>query len=257
MSRYRVLLIDSDREFTADIERQLSARGCEVEVIGSAHDAKAAIERTGFDCVVVDVQAADAEGGRALSAMRPLVPGVPVIVTSAENSKELEAEIRRQGVFYYHVKSFPREEVLEAIEGALRRVQERQGPRGGSRRRKILLVEDDDDFRAAIEVLLSRHGYEVTQAANREEGMRRLRAERPDLVILDIMMDRRSDGFHFLYEMRADPELARIPVLSVTGISSASGFHFEPDEAYFPADDYLEKPVDTKALLVRVAALLA
>jgi DNA-binding response OmpR family regulator len=73
------------------------------------------------------------------------------------------------------------------------------------------------------------------------------------------MMSSSTDGFHFLYEMKADHEPGRPPVLSVSCISDTTGFEFAPtgESDYFPVDDYLVKPVPPAELLEHVEALLA
>lgn len=126
-----------------------------------------------------------------------------------------------------------------------------------AKRAKILVVDDDRDYQAAIRQILQGADYEVVSAHTKQEGLEALAQEAPDLVILDIMMNRSTDGFHFLYEADAQ-EGGRPPVLSVSCIEEKTGMHFSPEtnEGYFPAEDYLTKPVDPDELLQHVAALL-
>jgi len=120
-------------------------------------------------------------------------------------------------------------------------------------------VDDDLDYQAAMRQILERAGYEVLSAHTKEEGLAALNAEQPDLVILDIMMNKSTDGFFFLYEMKEKARGKRPPVLSVSVISRQTGMKFSPtaDGDYFPADDFLNKPVDPMELLEHVEALLA
>jgi len=123
---------------------------------------------------------------------------------------------------------------------------------------KILIVDDDEDYQAAVRRTLEDAGYEVTSALTKEEGLAALRDEGPDLVILDIMMTKSTDGFFFLYEMKAKPEGNKPPVLSISVISKEMGMDFSPtsDGDYFPADDFLSKPVNPQELLQHVGSLI-
>ena len=123
---------------------------------------------------------------------------------------------------------------------------------------KILLVDDDPDFVASTKAVLeSRHDYEVLTASDGVFGLATARAERPDLIILDVLMPF-ENGFDTARELKTDPELSPIPVMMLTsfsqrkgetGVSVAQGMELE-------AEDYVEKPVSPKELLRRIDRLL-
>lgn len=123
---------------------------------------------------------------------------------------------------------------------------------------KILLVDDDPDFVASTKVVLeSRPNYKVLTASDGVFGLAIARAEKPDLIILDVLMPF-EDGFNTARELKADVELARIPVMMLTSfsqrkgetsVSVAQGMELE-------AEDYVEKPINPKELLRRVDKLL-
>jgi CheY-like chemotaxis protein len=93
------------------------------------------------------------------------------------------------------------------------------GPRIDDGRRRILLVDDDETFRYVFRQMLKGDArYEIVDAIDGTEGLRLARAERPDLIILDLQMPR-LDGFGLLQELAADPELARLPVVISTSLS--------------------------------------
>jgi DNA-binding response OmpR family regulator len=81
--------------------------------------------------------------------------------------------------------------------------------------RRIVLVEDEPNIVEAMSFILSRAGWEVTTHSNGETAAEALRAARPDVVVLDVMLPGRS-GYDILRELRADPEFARLPVLMLT-----------------------------------------
>ena len=115
---------------------------------------------------------------------------------------------------------------------------------------RLLIVEDELHMREALEKCLSAEGYRVLTAPDGEQGLRRALAEKPDLVLLDIMMPR-LDGFALCRELRrlADP----VPVLMLTAKSQVGDRVHGLDAG---ADDYLVKPFSTDELLARVRALL-
>lgn len=84
-------------------------------------------------------------------------------------------------------------------------------------KRKILVVEDDRSFQSAIVEMLSQEGYETISAFDGEEGLAKLSQEKPDLVLLDIILPKK-DGFEFLSQMKNNPETKEVPVLILTNL---------------------------------------
>lgn len=246
-----MLIVDKDSQARSEVAALLAAKGYVVRATGSGDEAVGWARKSPVACAIVDVAVEDADGLDVMTLLRDADPGIRLIATAAENTKDLEAKVRRLDVTYYYVKQFDREELLGAVDRAARGAC-------AAERKKILVVDDDPDYQAAMKRLLCEAGYDVAQASTKEEGLEAVRLGNPDLVILDIMMAENTDGFHFLYEMKADRRHAKPPVLSVSCIASMTGFAFSPtgDEDYFPVDDYLMKPVESDVLLSHVEALL-
>ena len=122
----------------------------------------------------------------------------------------------------------------------------------------ILVVDDDPDFVVAMKPVLESKGYKVETAYNKEEAMEKIEKLKPDLILLDIMMKKLTDGFDICYKLKHDPEIKNIPVLAISAITEKTGFKFSPDTdgEYFEADDYMEKPVNPTDLLERSEKLL-
>jgi len=122
---------------------------------------------------------------------------------------------------------------------------------------KILLVDDDDDFREATTIILENKGYEVVPATNAREARLKLKQEKPDLIILDIMMPD-QDGFSLCSEFKESTEFFEIPIFVLTSISDKSSYekYAEKIALYHKADDYAEKPIDPKDLLARIYGLI-
>ena len=126
----------------------------------------------------------------------------------------------------------------------------------------ILMVDDDADLVSAIKILLEARGHQFHSASNGEQGLRRLGETNPDLIILDVMMDRYTEGFRFSQLLR-DPEDAspysayrHVPILVLTSIHRTTTHRFGPDEDSLPVDAFLEKPVQPDRLLDTIDGLL-
>ncbi len=123
---------------------------------------------------------------------------------------------------------------------------------------KILIVDDDPDYVEITKSILESRNYRVETAHSKTEAEQKIAAFNPDLIILDIIMDRMNDGFKLCYELKHDPVLRSIPVFAISSVNQVTGFTFSPetDGEYFQADDFAEKPIKADELLRRVAALL-
>ena len=124
---------------------------------------------------------------------------------------------------------------------------------------KILLVDDDPDFVEATKIVLEAHGHQVLSAGDGESGLKKAKEERPDLMLLDVMMTTDSEGFAVAREIRETPELSDMAVLVTTGIREAKdlAFGFEPEETWLPVEGVLEKPVEPKQLVEEIAKATA
>jgi two-component system alkaline phosphatase synthesis response regulator PhoP len=123
---------------------------------------------------------------------------------------------------------------------------------------RILVVDDDQDFVQAMAALLEHDGYAVLTALNGREGVLRARQELPDLILLDVMMDERTEGFFVAQELRRIPELARVPIFIVSSVyTEQPGFTVDPARAWLGHDAFYRKPVDTDALLADIRAALS
>ena len=121
---------------------------------------------------------------------------------------------------------------------------------------KILVVDDDPDFVEVTRLVLEPAGHEVVSAADGNEGMRRARDERPDLIVLDVIMSTVLDGLAMSQQMRDDPVLKRIPILMVTSIANTDYAALFPTDEYVHIAGFLTKPVAPDVLLDYVTRLL-
>ena len=127
---------------------------------------------------------------------------------------------------------------------------------------KILMIDDDPDIITAVRLTLEASGHELCAAGNSNEGLERVKEINPDLIILDIMMETFTEGFHVSLTLR-DPSpnaayapFRHIPILVLTAIHTSTPLRFAPDEDYLPVDAFLEKSAAPEELIATVSELL-
>ena len=124
--------------------------------------------------------------------------------------------------------------------------------------KKILIVDDDPDLLEAASIILESKGYAVVKAYGGVEGLAKVRTERPDLIVLDVMMPDK-DGYAVCKELKADEKYRSIPILLLTAVVAniPTSTYTQQMGMEMEADDYVDKPVEPEELAKRVAALLA
>ena len=122
----------------------------------------------------------------------------------------------------------------------------------------ILMIDDDPEFVDATSNLLDAKGYEVISAPNGREGLEKAQENKPNLILLDVMMTTKSEGFDVAREMHKDESLKNTPVIMITGVRKEMNlpFGFEPDETWLPVECVLEKPVKPDVLLEAVLKVI-
>ena len=129
-------------------------------------------------------------------------------------------------------------------------------------RAKILVIDDDPDFLEAVTPILESALYEVITATNAEKGKEKIFEEKPDLILLDIMMDSLFDGFSLCHSIKKDDEFKdfkNTPIIFISAVKEKAGSRFQyRDQDYGLAqpDDYIDKPVKPKDLIARIEKLL-
>jgi len=124
--------------------------------------------------------------------------------------------------------------------------------------KKILLVDDDPDFVEAVSLVLKPKKFDVVTAYNGIEGLKKAMSEKPDLIVLDVMMPEK-DGYAVCRELKSDPKMSHIPVLLLTAVAShvPTTRYTQEMGLETEADDYLDKPVEPEVLVKRIEGLLS
>jgi CheY-like chemotaxis protein len=127
---------------------------------------------------------------------------------------------------------------------------------------KILIIDDDPDIVLAVRMALESVGHTISEAGSGKEGIEKIKADSPDLIILDVMMESKTEGFQMALKLRSpDPtseyaSFKDIPILMLTAIHSTTPLRFEPDIDYLPVELFVDKPVDPDDLITKVDWLL-
>jgi CheY-like chemotaxis protein len=127
--------------------------------------------------------------------------------------------------------------------------------------KKVLNVEDDPDIRMFVTTVLEEHGYIPLMAKDGEEGAKKVKDEKPDLIILDILMPKES-GIKMYHELKKDPSLKDIPVVMLSGVSKRTFLRSQAaltefgDETVPEPEAYLEKPVEAEDLAETLKKIL-
>jgi len=124
---------------------------------------------------------------------------------------------------------------------------------------RILIIDDDPDVVEAMRVILESKNHKVISAKSGTEGLKKVKLEKPELILLDVMMETMDKGFDVAREIKNDEDTKNIPILMLTAIKDKIGLDFRKeagDETWLPVNDYVEKPLKPQELLEKVERLL-
>jgi CheY-like chemotaxis protein len=255
MARVRIVVVAGDTGRRLQMARALQEAGwLDVESAESAAEAVLIIRRGPTGCAVVDAQLADVSGVQGIPILRAADPQLKIIFAAPGESAELESRVRTQDVFYYHLTTDGTGDLVAAVEAAVGH------PRPGvaSGQAQVLVVDDDPCFRGTVKLLLEHEGCRVTTASNGAEALAAARSARPDLVVLDIMMESATAGLQLVHELRGDRQLRHTPLVAVSSVSRRSGLisALSSGDELSRTDGYFEKPLDPHEFVSAVRRLL-
>lgn len=123
---------------------------------------------------------------------------------------------------------------------------------------KILVVEDEIDILESHKLVLEHNHYEVAAATNIGVAKEILEKQDIDLILLDVMMEKDSDGFNFAQYVKGKEKYKHIPIVMVTAVNQRTKFRFdiEKDGDFLPVEKFMEKPIDPDDLVVTIRGLL-
>ena len=119
--------------------------------------------------------------------------------------------------------------------------------------KRILIVDDDHDFVEAVSCFLQASGFTVFRAYNGSEGIKLAKMERPDLILMDIMMNERTEGFFTIHEIRREPALKTVPIFVLSSFCTRlPDFDIPASGGWLTHDMFFSKPVNTAQLLEKI-----
>lgn len=219
------------------------------------------IQKARFDVIVLDANIEGMPIERTIQILRGIDPAAKIIVKTSENSMELEAKVRQERIFYYHLDSFGYDDLYLAIKSALRRSSNFYFAENGQVSKiskSILIVDENDEFIDIHRANLENHNYVVDVCYDADEAYDKTQARQPHLIMVDFDIHVGSDGQHFMEKVMTDGKLNRIPVLLF--VSKIRMHEFEQlmknSQSSLPTWTYLKKPVKIEDVIPQVEKLL-
>jgi signal transduction histidine kinase/CheY-like chemotaxis protein len=256
----RILVVEDDPPLRDSLLELLKLDGVAIDGVGTGAAALERLAAQSYDCVILDLNLPDASGYDVLEKMSSSeqYSFPPVIVyTGRSLSREDEERLRRYSRSVIVKGARSPERLLDEVTLFLHQVESRLPPEsqrllraarerdGSFEGRTILLVEDDVRNVFALTSVLEGRGAHVVIARNGREGIAAVRQQRPDLVLMDIMMPE-MDGLTAMRELRKDPAFTTLPIIALT----AKAMRHDYEECLAAgANDYMPKPIDVDKLI--------
>lgn len=231
------------------------------------HDLGSAINRAQinkYDVIVLDADIESVPIERTIQILREIDPRAKIIVKTNSNSKELEAKVRMEKIFYYHLDSFGIDDLKLAVEGAIKQIRNDniflpRNKRNGKQQRLILMIDENDDFIEIHKLNLENHNFKVDICYDPDIAYQKLNEDQPDLLMVDMDIPVGSDGLHFMEKFLANRDYFQYPVLLFTSKVKLKNYNklMVRVKSTLPNWTYLEKPVKIEDMIPKVEMLLS
>lgn len=213
-----------------------------VALVSSLSNLLSELKGVEMGCLILGDDLDGARGYELIPVINSLKPDLPIIVTVVENLPDLELRYRLEDVFYYHVQPLGFDDLVMAVENALQRRVER----------KVLVVDDDYDFIEGVRRILENHGFKTISAFGTDEAFVKVSLSRPDLILVDLMMQGVWDGFRLCWRLKGDKRFRDIPILMMTSLVDAPDRLSLLTSNPICAEDFLSKPIRADELIQKV-----
>jgi DNA-binding response OmpR family regulator len=260
----QVLFIDKNRgkKLTRYLN-VLSSANIDVTLDNDLGTAIHRFQKNRFDTVVVDANMEGMPIERIIQILKDIDPTTKIIVKTEKNSKELEAKIRNEMIYYYHLASFGPDDLKLAVDSAIQQkaksdnVTNKQINEDG--RQLILMVDEDDRFVEIHKNNLINFGYQVEICYDADEGIALTKQKKPDFILVDIDTPVGSAGLHFIEMLMNEKEFLTIPLMVFISRTKSEKYEkmLARAKTALPTWTYMEKPVKIEEVIPKLKALIA
>ena len=254
----QVLMIGQHNDPTCEeLSRSLDRDDCKLFM---EHDLGTAINQAQnrrFDVIVLDAKIGGMSIEKTIQILKNIDANTRIIVKTDSNSKKLEAKVRKEKIYYYHLDSFGLDDLRLAIRSAVSK-KPRLSEIQDVSPKKILIVDENDDFIEIHKTNLENHHYEVNVCYDADEAYQEVKKKPPRLIMVDMDIQVGDDGLHFVEKMTANDELSQLPMLLFLSKRSKEKYSaiLEKVTRTMPTWNFLHKPVKIEDIIPKVEKLL-
>jgi len=244
----RILLVDDEPQAIGAMKPKLESWGYTVITASGGEEAIKKLKLQLPDLLLLDVNMSEKNGVETLNDIRKFNQDLPVVMLADFVTDRILEETKGLGVIGFVPKGYEFQRAAGLIRKGLQSYQEQRKVAGKGEKKRILIVDDEPELRKAFRVRLEANNYQVLTAIDGEEALNKAREERPDLIILDIMLPK-MNGFKVCRLFKFAPQYKDIPVIMLTVRAQKEDKIMGMETG---ADEYLTKPFNTEELLAKV-----
>jgi CheY-like chemotaxis protein len=257
----KILVVDDDPDFVEITRMILETNGYHVISAANGEQALSKMRQDKPDLVILDVMMSYALEGLDVSREMRADEGlrdIPIIMVSSIASSpyaKMFSPNESLSVDAWISKPVQYDDLLKKIRQCLPKPAAGED-KAATRRATVLVIDDDPDFVEFVRIILKSEGYEVLTAERCDKGLTLMRQERPNVVLLDMLISYTFNGFNVIREIRNDPQLKEIPLILISAILTDKDLDIFPGNERLSAELFMSKPIDPEDLLKQVNKLI-
>jgi DNA-binding response OmpR family regulator len=251
MKKKKILIIEDDYDLSALMIRHLHSADYDVINVGDAIQGVQFAKREIPDLIVLDLMIPGGGGLTVLERLSQLTEtqSIPIIVLTGVHDASMKEKVLQAGAAQYLEKPYNAQELLKNIEEHIKEDEKKEEE---GRAGLILIVDDDKDFVKKLSIDLHRANYKTVAAYDVDQGMRLAREEKPDLIILDLLLPG-GGGFTFFEHLKGLVYTKCIPVIVLTAVKDEE---YKKKMTEAGVKYYIDKPYDLTLLLNAIEVAL-